>query len=183
MKHIEYEERVMIKENDYLKVIEDIKLEGKPLHRFLIENIYLDNKESFIYSNKMMLRIRIINNQEKELTLKIKNPDNSTVEINETVERHHEIDKRLPGALSDYKEIARLITNRIEVQYKDYLFVIDKNTYHGVIDYDLEVETTNQQKAIDIIKQYCEKYNLQYDPHYRSKSHRAISLIKNKKKR
>ena len=178
MKHIEYEERVMIKESDYLKVIDDIRMEEKPIHHFMIENIYLDNADSFIYSNKMMLRIRIIDNQEKELTLKIRNPDNSTIEINETVERHREIDKHLPGSLSDYKEIARLVTDRIEVQYKDYLFIIDKNKYHGVIDYDLEVETDNQQKAIDIIKHYCEKYNLKYDPHYHSKSHRAISLIK-----
>ena len=178
MKHIEYEERVMIKESDYVKVIDDLKEEGKTMRHFLIENIYLDNSDSFIYKTKNMLRIRTINNQYKELTLKIKNEDNSTVEINETLEKHHEIDKHLPGSLNDYKEVTRLVTERIEVQYKDYLFVIDKNKYHNVIDYDLEVETNNQQKAVEIIKKYCEKYHLQYDPHYHSKSHRAMSLIK-----
>ena len=178
MKHIEYEERVMISVNDYLKVIDDVKNEGKEISKLLIENIYLDNDNSFIYQNKMMLRIRNINQKDEELTLKIKREDNTTLEINETRSHHPTIDKYLEGQLSDYKEVSRLVTHRIEVEYKDYLLVIDKNEYHNVIDYDLEVEANSQEKALEVIKEYCVRYNLKYDPHYKSKSHRAISLIK-----
>ena len=181
MKHIEYEERVMISINDYLKVIDDIKREGKHFASFLIENIYLDNDNSFIYKNHMMLRIRNIDGKEEELTLKTRREDNSTLEINESRHHHKEIDKYLEGSLNDYHQIAKLITHRIEVKYKDYLLVIDKNEYHGVIDYDLEIEATSQNKALEVIKEYCEKYHLSYDKEYKTKSHRAIKTALNEK--
>ena len=181
MKHIEYEERVMISVNDYLKVIDDVKNEGVKFTTLLIENIYLDNDSSFIYNNKMMLRIRNINKKDEELTLKIKKEDNTTLEINETRKHHPTIDKYLEGKLEDYKEVSHLVTYRIEVKYKDYLLVIDKNEYHGVTDYDIEVEADSQEKALEVIQNYCLRYNLKYDPKYKSKSHRAISLSKKQK--
>lgn len=180
MEIIEYEERVLIKEADYKKVINDIKNEGRCFRAFHIENIYLDNKEEFIYKNRMMLRIRIIDNKEQELTLKIKNPDGSNREINETLNKHPIIDKELDNRFNEYQEIAKLVTERIEVPYDDYLLVIDKNMYHGVIDYDIEIEAKSQQKALELIKKYCKSYNLAYDPKYPTKSHRAISLAKKK---
>ena len=178
MKHIEYEERVMISVNDYLKVIDDVKNEGKPINTLFIENIYLDNDNSFILNNKMMLRIRNINEKEQELTLKVKTKDGSNLEINETVEKHTTIDKYLEGEFKDYHEIARLKTHRIEVDYGSYLLVIDKNEYHNVIYYDLEIESNSQKESLRIIKEYCHKYNLSFDENYKSKSRRAIGSIK-----
>ena len=182
MKHIEYEERVMISVNDYLKVIDDVKNEGLPINKLMIENVYLDNVNSFIYNNHMMLRIRNINQKEQELTLKVKTKDGSNLEINETINHHPTIDKYLEGNLSDYIEIAKLETQRIEVQYKDYLLVIDKNKYHGVTDYDLEIESDSQEKSLEIIKQYCIKYNLSFEKDYKSKSRRAIKTARELKK-
>ena len=175
MKNIEYEERVMLKKSDYEKVIEDIKKEGKALRHLNIENIYLDNQEQFIYKTRKMLRIRTTNGTDKELTLKIKNPDNSNIEINETLDNHPLIDKELNNKFSEYKEVARLLTERYEAKYPDYLLVIDKNEYHGITDYDLEIEAKNQPKAKEIIEFYCKKYNLLFDSHYKTKSHRAIA--------
>ena len=174
MEHIEYEERVMISKDDYINVIDDVKKEGKPLICSLIENVYLDNQESFIYKNGRMLRIRTINNKEVELTLKSRNEDGSTKEINETLESHPIIDKELNNRFDDYHPIAKLVIERIEVQYDDYLLVIDKNEYHGITDYDIEIEANSQGYAIDLIKKYCQKYNLKYDENYQVKSHRAI---------
>ena len=174
MEHIEYEERVLITESDYQKVIADIVKEGRPLRRFHIDNIYLDNEEKFIRTNKMMLRIRLINDDFEELTLKIRNADNSNREINETMESHPLIDKELDNKFDEYFKVAELVTERIEVDYDEYLFVIDKNIYHGKIDYDLEIEAKSQQIAIILIKVYCDKYNLQYDPNYKNKCQRAF---------
>ena len=182
MKHIEYEERVLLSESDYNKVIDDLKQQGKTFRYIEIENKYLDNDSSFIYRTKKMFRIRNINNQEQELTLKIRNVDNSTVEINETLESHKEIDKYLEGQFSDYKVVAKLITHRIEIDYHHYLLVIDKNIFHGCTDFDLEVESNSQQKSLEIIQKYCEKYGLTFDPHYHSKSHRAITRARELKK-
>ena len=174
MEHIEYEERVLIREEDYLKILEDIKREGLPFTNLHIENIYLDNDKHSIKSHKMVLRIRTINNNEQELTLKVKNEDGSCNEINETLNNHPLIDKELNNEFDSYYEIARLATDRVEVQYDDYLFVLDKNYYHGVIDFDIEIEANSQQKALEIIKKYCKKYNLEYKSNYVSKSRRAI---------
>ena len=174
MEHIEYEERVLLSEDDYKKVIADIKKEDVPLHYFHIENIYLDNKEKYIRTNKMMLRIRLINDDVEELTLKIRNKDNSNREINETMESHPLIDKELDNKFDEYFKVAELVTDRIEVQYDNYLLVIDRNIYHGKIDFDLEIEAKNQQIAINLIKTYCVKYNLKYDPNYKNKCQRAF---------
>ena len=184
MEHIEYEERVLISKDDYEKVIADVKLLGKDLRYLKIENIYLDNDDSLIKNNRWMLRIRTTNNDSQELTLKIKNPDNSTIEINETMDSHSEIEKRLNQPLESFHESARLLTERIEVEFEDYLLVIDKNFYHGVEDYDLEIESDNQAKSRKILEIYCKKYGLLYDPHYKTKSHRAFDRVEelNKKR-
>ena len=178
MEHIEYEERVLIKEADYLKILEDIKRDNVPFISSYIENIYLDSDDHFIKENKMAFRIRTINHKEQELTLKRKNKDNSCVEINETLDKHPLIDKALNNRFSEFHEIARLATERVEVQYDDYLLVVDKNYYHGIIDFDIEIEANSQQKALEIIKNYCKKYDLTYKPDYKSKSHRAIEQAK-----
>ena len=60
--------------------------------------------------------------------------------------------------------------------------MIDKNKYHGVTDYDLEIESDSQEKSLEIIKQYCIKYNLSFDKDYKSKSRRAIKTAREIKK-
>ncbi len=179
MEHIEYEERVLISKDDYQRIIEYVKGLNKPYSSFSIENIYLDNDEGYIQNTKKMFRIRKIDNHISELTLKVKNPDGSCNEINETLEEHPLINKAL-GDLSKYKEIARLFTSRIELQEKDHLLVVDENIYHGIKDYDLEVEADSQEKAKEIILKYCEQFNLIYKDDYHSKSHRAIIQAKKK---
>ena len=114
MKHIEYEERLIIKESDYQKIIEDInaqKLKGQHLH---IENIYLDDNEYSLTDNHKMLRIRTTNNKDVELTFKSRHPSGGHNEINETLEHHPEINLNLDKEFKEYHEVARLITDRIE---------------------------------------------------------------------
>lgn len=180
MKVIEYEERVLISEIDYHKVIADTKLQGKELSYLEIENIYLDNKEKDIRNKGWMLRIRNTNNTNQELTLKYRNPDNSTEEVNETLDEHPEIEKILGSKLDNFQEITRLKTERIEAQFDDYLLVIDKNSYSGIIDYDLEIESDEQTKSKKILEIYCEKYGLLYDPLYKTKSQRAFEELDRK---
>lgn len=182
MEHVEYEERVLISENDYKKVIDDVTKQNRPITNCVIENIYLDNNNFFVYHNKMMLRIRHTNGENEELTLKIRNQDGSNREINETLNHHLIIDKELDGKLEDYKPVTKLITERMEAKYDNYLLVIDKNYYDDIIDYDLEIEASSQEIALSIIKDYCKQYDLIYKDNYQTKSHRAISRLKNKMK-
>lgn len=180
MKSIEYEERVLLSEADYRKVIEDIEYEGRAYKSFTIENIYLDNSEEFMQNNRSVLRIRTTSDGVHELTLKVQQSDNSCIEINETVEEHPQIDEKLHNNFEQYKEIARLTTQRMEIEYDDYLLVIDRNFYSDVVDYDLEIEAKSQQLALEILQKYCQKYGFAYDIGYRSKSRRAISKAKEK---
>ena len=183
MEQIEYEERVLIPEDIYLRIIEDAKKDGKPFSHIKIENVYLDNDERFIYKTKKMLRIRNINGSFQELTLKIKNPDGSNREINETLKCHPVIDKQLSNQFETYHPTTKLLTDRIEVQYDEYLLVIDKNEYEDIIDFDIEIEAKSQQKALEVIQKYCGKYHLKYDENYHTKSHRAFKRMEELKKK
>ena len=182
METVEYEERVLISESDYQHVLKYIKEKGLTMESLLILNIYLDNNNEDIYKNGQMLRIRTTNGKNEELTLKIRNQDGSTREINENLKSHPIIDKELKGNFNDYHQVTRLTTERIEVHYDDYILVIDKNIYGDVVDYDLEIEANSQQKAINLIEKYCILYDLTYDPHYKVKSRRAIEEVKKRMK-
>lgn len=174
MEQIECESRVMINLNDYLSIIKDLHEQG---HHFILstnENIYLDDKDNSLNKKHWMLRIRKINSQKEELTLKIP-VDKGDIEINETLSNHPEIDRYLDNRFNEFHEVARLITRRIEIKFPEYLFVIDENKYHGYIDYDIEIEAKDKEKAVSIMKQYCQQYNLEFKDHYYSKSKRAIA--------
>ena len=178
MEHIEYEERVLISQVDYERIVADFK-DTKNTKRYIhIENIYLDTDDMFITNRKMMLRIRNINNKEQELTLKFRNKDNSTVEINETQTCHPLIDENLPISFDKCHPIVNLITERIEIEFDNYLLVIDKNEYCGKIDYNIEIESSSQALSKKIILEYCKKYHLTYDPHYITKNYRVFNELK-----
>lgn len=177
MEHIEYEERVMVSENDYKKVIDDLTNAGYKLEPFTIENIYFDNKDFYIDKNGMMLRIRNTSQGIHELTLKIRQNE-GVLEINETLDKHPQIDKCLNNKFNEFKPIITLKTKRIEIPIDDYLLVVDKNEYLDVIDYDIEVEANTQQRAKEVMLELCDKYNLQYDANYKVKSARAFERFK-----
>ena len=177
MEHIEYEERVMIKESDYKKVIDDLANNGFNLECFTIENIYFDNDEFFIDKNGMMLRIRNTSTGIHELTLKVRQKE-GVLEINETLENHPQIDEALNYKFKEFKEIIKLVTKRIEIPISDYLLVIDKNEYLDIVDYDIEVEANSQARAKEVMLKLCEKYKLRYDPNYQVKSARAFARYK-----
>lgn len=183
MKNIEYEERVMINKNDYERVISDVKRSKKEYRLLRITNTYLDNDEKAMRTNKQVLRIRKTNFNNEELTFKYRNNDGSNTEINESLKSHPQIDAALDNKFKDFHPIAKLKTKRMEVQYDNYLLVIDKNSYHGVVDYNLEIEAENQEEAEKIIKFYCEKYGFEYKRDYEVKSKRAIDLADSKRKK
>ncbi len=173
MKNRECEERVMIDFDQYMLLVQHY-IVIDPQFRFIdIENTYLDDENLSLINNHKMMRIRKFNNQQ-ELTLKIPN-DKGTIEINEKIDSHPEIDKLLPKPFSQYHPIATLKTHRIEVKEKDYLVVIDQNLYNGIIDYDLEVEASSMEEAKAAILDICNRFHLEYKENYISKSRRAIN--------
>ena len=75
----------------------------------------------------------------------------------------------------DIRYITSLETERIEIKFDNYLFVLDKNKYSDITDYNLEIEANDINVANEVIKKYCTEFNVQYSKEYKSKSRRAIN--------
>lgn len=186
---MEYEARVMVDENQYLK-IRDFYLSRHPnYHQLVNKNIYLDTDDLYIVHHEMVLRIRVIDEKEKELTLKIKGEKGDKEVTTSLDDKQYQsllkgevsfpcnvadelINKGLD--LSKIKVITTLITERIEFIYDEYLLVIDKNYYNDIIDFDIEVESSSREKALDYLKKAIEPFGVKYKEGYKSKSRRAM---------
>lgn len=190
-KNIEFETRVMLSKDQYRALFEYASLYNDKIELSLT-NHYFDDEDLSLRKHGRMLRIRNINDNEYELTLKVKG-NNGDTEINnkldaskvESLIKHfetnnEEINEYIGEATNkEIKYITSLHTDRIEIKFKDYLFVLDKNIYSDVVDYDLEIEANNMEIATKTIKKYCDTFGMQYSKEYKSKSRRAINRALN----
>lgn len=188
---IEFERRIMLTSEEYLNIV-SFYLKLYPNHAFLQNvNYYFDSDDLFLKNNHMTLRVRTINDVKSELTLKIKgnngdqeiNDDLSIKQfdllMNENIFPDGEVKKALLSLsypLSLFKNIATLYNRRLEIEFEDHLLVIDKNIYHDIVDYNLEIETKEDIKLADtLLKAYIKQFNLsQANQKYKGKATRAI---------
>ena len=76
--NIEYEERVMISEDHYYALLTPL-LRRSNDHPFIMQtNIYIDTPDFYLKEHHMVLRIRIIQPFDVEMTLKVKGKDGDT---------------------------------------------------------------------------------------------------------
>ena len=189
--NIEIEKRVMLTKEQYENLFHYAsKFTNK--ESFVLINHYFDDANLSLRNAHYMLRIRNINDNDYELTLKIKG-DNGDTEINKPIslDRVNELIKDfdyediditpyiLKATNNKLRYITSLKTERIEIKFDNYLFVLDKNYYSDVIDYNLEIEAKSIKDANEIIKKYCDEYGMQYSKDYKSKSRRAINKALN----
>lgn len=189
-KNIEFEKRVMLTESQY-ESLKRYTLNFKNDALSLV-NHYFDDEDLSLIKHHHVLRIREINDNDAELTLKVKG-DNGDLEINESIP-HNKVKSLIYSFKLDNEEIKNEInkitnksiklvtslkTERIEIEFDDYLFVLDKNYYSDIVDYDLEIESNDIVKALEVIKKYCHQYGMQYREDYLSKSRRAINKALN----
>ena len=186
---MEYEARVMISESDYRKIYDRFLNSGGICRVFTNKNTYLDTPDLYLTHHHAVLRIREIDDIEKELTLKIKG-EKGDIEITHQIKDEQEYQELLKGKITDkeiikeielrggnvstLKVVATLITERMEVPFFTHLLVIDKNYYNDKIDYNLEVESTSRIEADKYLKVLTSEYNIEYKEDYISKSRRAI---------
>ena len=190
-KNIEIEKRVMLTASQYEALL-SYASNYKDRKEMVLVNHYFDDVDLSLRKAHHMLRIRNISGNSYELTLKIKG-DNGDTEINEPLGAS-EVEDLLakficPSKLineyisnvskKEIRYITSLKTERIEIMFDDYLFVLDKNYYSDVIDYDLEIEARDMAIASKAIEKYCSDFGMQYDPKYKSKSRRAINKALN----
>lgn len=179
MKNIECEERVLLTFEQYQTVLKDFVCKFPTKYRYLKNtNIYFDDENHTLIKNSFMLRIRKINDEQEELTLKIKQKEGD-LEINETVDNHPLIDEHLLISFEKLKPITSLTTRRVEIDIDDYMVVIDMNNFNKDVDFDLEIEAPTKERALEIILEICKKYNIEYKNDYPGKSRRAFASINN----
>ncbi len=187
-RNIEKEERAMISESTYQTMVNELCNHIAP---FKQTNFYFDTKDLSLLSKHIVIRIRIIDSKKYELTCKIKGIDGdqeynyllSKDQYNFYLKQKKIESFQLPGGeeLIDLYYIVDLSTIRYEIKYDDYLLVIDKNQYDGVVDYNIEIESDiSKEHAKKVLFEYKEKYGFTYDINYISKSRRAINKYLNK---
>lgn len=189
---MEYEKRVMLNETQYFELVSHY-LRQNARYPFIHQtNYYFDTPNLDLKKSHKVLRVRSIVHHGNELTLKCKekdgdreitsklNPFQSKKLINKNIFPACEVTDALHELDNDffsYQLMAKLTTRRLEIKEEDYLVVIDKNEYNGIIDYNLEIEANNKKRAEEVILQFCNKFNLTYSSEYKSKSSRVLESI------
>ena len=192
----EYETRIMLTESEYFEIVSHFMRLHPNKHFLKNTNTYFDTEDLYLRKNHITFRLRTINDIKSELTIKIKGK-NGDDEINDSLnsqEAQLVLKSRvfpdgdvknflltLPYTFDAYKEITTLYNVRLEIEEKDHLLVIDKNTYSNIIDYNLEIETKDGiESARRILNYYIEQFSLvNRGQKYIGKAHRAImSAIK-----
>ena len=188
--NMEYEAQVMVSASEYNQIKADNLKISQICRVIRNENAYFDTPNLDITNHHMVLRVRKINDDKKELTLKIQRTD-VCIEINHnlTPEQEKELyetgrisNQPIRGMLMDsaislrnIKYITSLKTERMEIQYNNYLLVLDKNYYRDIIDYNIEVESTSEFEAKRILKEILDSFGIEYRTNYINKAKRAIS--------
>ena len=185
----EYEARVMVSEKEYLELLRHYSKCRCPKRKIVNTNTYFDYENLFLTKNHMVLRTRSISENEYELTLKIKGEE-SDLELNHILSKEeyemmrekilipksNVLDKleELKIDLSKLVLLTDLTTERIEIKYKKYTLVIDKNYFRNRVDYNVEVESFTRKAAKIYLLKHVLPFGITYKKGYVSKSRRAI---------
>ena len=157
-------------------------------------NYYIDDKNRSIISKKCGLRIR-----EKEgcfeLTLKVPSNDGK-IEINQQIS--NEIFKNLlncnvfpNGEVKDFLTtnlkvktdnlyvLGKLVTLRLDLNYKTSLISIDKSSYNSKIDYEIECEDTSITSAKNNLLDFLKENKIAYKQSSGNKLDRFLKTLNN----
>lgn len=156
---LEHEMKRMLSKESYEELLQHEALSKLKQVKQLQINYYYDTKNHLLYDNDITLRIRQINDQ---LKLEIKFPveDNGAYKIKReyaepitelplSIDLDHRFQDVAPNEQAFL--IQPLITERTRIQVTDHIqFDLDKSSYLGVTDYELEIEF--QEESYDEAK-------------------------------
>ena len=194
-REMEYEKRVLLNKEQYEELV-SFYLSRYPNQHFINQtNSYFDTFSFTLKNRNIVFRLRNIGDQKMELTLKIKKTEGDE-EITQRLtyfEGENVLSSlRIPEgeikemllmigiSFSEYHLIGSLKTKRLEIPFDDYLVVIDENSYFGIVDYNLEIESSSKNRAKSILLDICQSFDFEYKKDYLSKSSRLIEQVKNK---
>ena len=76
------------------------------------------------------------------------------------------------------KILTYMTTERIDIPYQGGLLSLDRNTYNGITDYEIEFEYNNMEEAEKILLGMLKEHNIDAKISRSSKSKRAMDTIK-----
>lgn len=191
--NIEIEAKALISKEDYNLVIKHLNADKYKKIKQI--NYYLDTDEFQLKNLGIGLRIR----EKDDFVITLKAPlAEGLLEKNEQItwKQYEELRdtnsfpdcgikeflKMLGFNPNDLRIVSSLQTERIEIpdfEEKGSL-AIDKNTYNGIIDYELELEGNSLTKAKKYLKEICEQIGIEYKDNLYSKQARALDTITKK---
>ena len=188
--NIEIEAKILVSEKEFTQLKALLNLSEK--HKVTQTNYYVDDTKGSLRSYGFALRIRELN---QTYTLTLKSPmAEGTLEKNQQITHASYLklknDRQFPeGLIKDFLEmfgfdttqltiITYLTTDRYETTFEGRNVCLDKNQYHGLVDYEVESEESSLKNAAETLKLLCEKAGIEYKPNQISKYARAIKTLK-----
>lgn len=168
---LEIEFKNLLSKSEYNELLNIFNAREKDF--FSQENHYFDTVDSRLRKLNSGLRIRLLP-QSAELTLKtplglhlLETTDQMTLEeahtylTDDTIKKDGMVGKKLTEMnvlIDDLRMIGSLKTVRFETAVPEGLFVLDKSTYAGKIDYELEFEAQDHHEGLAFFNQFLEKH-------------------------
>ena len=171
----EIEFKTMLSKNEYNELLQTLTYQQEIQQ----ENFYFDTPNQLLKQNRMGLRVRIFPHN-AELTLKIPKNDNELIEMNHqltdsefkkfkkslSLPYYDKIANYLAEQNINYDDLqlfARLATHRYVNQLtSDATIMLDKSSYYGMIDYELEMEVNDRNRGSKLFFSFLKEYNITY---------------------
>jgi len=161
--HIEIEFKTMLTEDEFHRLLKQLPFPERPV---IQTNHYFETDDFQLKENGCALRIR---KKRGQFILTLKEPhDEGLLETNEplskeTADRWLEgnptttdfVSKRLKrlGIKEDaLRHVGSLVTERYTFEENGIHYMLDKSLYHGVVDYELEVEAPSTEAGMNALK-------------------------------
>ena len=80
--------------------------------------------------------------------------------------------------VNELKCYALLSTIRLDIKYKKSLISIDKSTYNGIVDYEVEAESNSMEQAKKDLFEFLTKEKVSFTENHISKLKRARESLK-----
>jgi len=188
--NIEIEAKILVNEKEFNQLKALLQIDEKL--KVTQINYYVDDQKGSLRSYGFALRIREL---AQTYTLTLKSPmAEGTLEKNQQISKEAYLALQnqsiFPvGLIKDFLEmfgfdtatlkiITFLTTDRYETKFEGRHVCLDKNTYHGLVDYEIESEESSLKNAAETLKLLCEKANIEYKANQISKYARAIKTLK-----
>lgn len=190
--NIEIEAKVLLSKKDYEKLLRSIQFNDQVK---IQKNYFLDSEERTLKKYGMIVRLR---QREGRNKLTMKAPlsegllDKSQMLTDAETEALLKNNVFPRGDIQDFLDIlhidsasfrvlAELTTERKEGTYEGFDINISKNSYSGVVDYELECDSDSAFNSQNTLRQICSEYQIEYKPNTLSKETRAITAALSKK--